>query len=178
MVELRGLRTKAGFNIAQALAPDQLRECEAQILIEARKPLDPALAVVARHATTKRCQRQVLHKLGKDIMALMHGDTLAAVGPHRCAAFPFTIEIETAPKSLFFPKFQHVSVRPTSNVGTAVILTYHLDGAEYRGSTSEFLSIECHTGKYRQLKEPVESDVRLGTAYWEEQPAGRPQLRG
>src|SRR5215467_6071661 len=120
MVELRGLRTKAGFNIAQALAPDQLRECEAQILIEARKPLDPALAVVARHATTKRCQRQVLHKLGKDIMALMHGDTLAAVGPHRCAAFPFTIEIETAPKSLFFPKFQHVSVGPTSNVGTAV----------------------------------------------------------
>src|SRR6516162_5788169 len=121
MVELRGLRTKAGFNIAQALAPGQLRECEAQILIEARKPLDPALAVVARHATTKRCQRQVLHKLGKDIMALMHGDTLAAVGPHRCAAFPFTIEIETAPKSLFFPKFQHVSVGPTSNVGTAVV---------------------------------------------------------
>src|SRR5215467_5684121 len=120
MVELRGLHTKPGFNIAQALAPGQLRECEAQILIEARKPLDPALAVVARHATTKRCQRQVLHKLGKDIMALMHGDTLAAVGPHRCAAFPFTIEIETAPKSLFFPKFQHVSVGPTSNVGTAV----------------------------------------------------------
>src|SRR6516164_3600488 len=120
MVELCGLCTKAGFNIAQALAPGQLRECEAQILIEARKPLDPALAVVARHATTKRCQRQVLHKLGKDIMALMHGDTLAAVGPHRCAAFPFTIEIETAPKSLFFPKFQHVSVGPTSNVGTAV----------------------------------------------------------
>jgi hypothetical protein len=51
---------------------------------------------------------------------LMHGDTLAAVGPHRCAAFPFTIEIETAPKSLFLPKFQHVSVGPTSNVGTAV----------------------------------------------------------
>src|SRR5215471_7198520 len=120
MVELRGLHTKAGFNIAQALAPGQLRECEAQILIEARKPLDPALAVVSRHATTKRCQRQVLHKLGKDIVALMHGDTLAAGGPHRCAAFPFTIEIETAPKSLFFPKFQHVSVGPTSNVGTAV----------------------------------------------------------
>src|SRR5215472_2318834 len=114
MVELCGLRTKAGFNIAQALAPGQLRECEAQILIEARKPLDPALAVVSRHATTKRCQRQVLHKLGKDIVALMHGDTLAAGGPHRCAAFPFTIEIETAPKSLFFPKFQHVSVGPAS----------------------------------------------------------------
>src|SRR5215467_13412404 len=127
MVELRGLHTKPGFNIAQALAPGQLRECEAQILIEARKPLDPALAVVARHATTKRCQRQVLHKLGKDIMALMHGDTLAAVGPHRCAAFPFTIEIETAPKSLFFPKFQHVSVGPTSNVGTAVHLYNGLD---------------------------------------------------
>src|SRR6516165_1998754 len=53
----------------------------------------------------------------------MHGDTLAARGPHRCAAFPFTIEIETAPKSLFFPKFQHVSVGPASNVGTAVRTT-------------------------------------------------------
>jgi hypothetical protein len=52
---------------------------------------------------------------------LMHGDILAAGGPHRCAAFPFPIEIETAPKSLFFPKFQHVSVRPISNVGTAVM---------------------------------------------------------
>src|SRR6516165_4265690 len=138
MVELRGLHTKAGFNIAQALAPGQLRECEAQILIEARKPLDPALAVVARHATTKRCQRQVLHKLGKDIMALMHGDTLAAVGPHRCAAFPFTIEIETAPKSLFFPKFQHVSVGPTSNVGTAVTVNQYstLSGRSCRSSPS------------------------------------------
>src|SRR5215467_5617729 len=135
MVELRGLHTKPGFNIAQALAPGQLRECEAQILIEARKPLDPALAVVARHATTKRCQRQVLHKLGKDIMTLMHGDTLAAVGPHRCAAFPFTIEIETAPKSLFFPKFQHVSVGPTSNVGTAVTRHKYCDRVSipYRG---------------------------------------------
>jgi hypothetical protein len=89
-------------------------------LIEAREPLDPALAVVTRHATTKRRQRQVLHKLGKDIMTLMHGDILAAEGPHRCGAFPFPIEIETTPKSLFFPKFQRVSVRPTSNVGTAV----------------------------------------------------------
>jgi len=86
-------------------------------MIEAREPLDLALAVVARHATTKRRQRKVLHELGKAIMALMHGGILAAAGPHRCAAFPFTIEIETAPKSLFFPKFQHVSVGPTSNVG-------------------------------------------------------------
>src|SRR5215468_2389816 len=117
MVELRGLHTKAGFNIAQALAPGQLRECQAQILIEARKPLDPALAVVARHATTKRCQRQVLHKLGKDIMTLMHGDTLAAVGPHRCAAFPFTIEIETAPKSLFFPSFSMLASDPPRMLG-------------------------------------------------------------
>jgi hypothetical protein len=52
---------------------------------------------------------------------LMHGDILAAGGPHRCAAFPFPIEIETAPKSLFFREFQHVSVRPTSNIGTAVM---------------------------------------------------------
>jgi hypothetical protein len=64
-------------------------------------------------------------------MALMHGDTLVAVGPHRCAAFPFTIEIETAPKSLFFPKFQHVSVGPTSNVGTAVIRIIELPPYHY-----------------------------------------------
>src|SRR5215469_16914739 len=158
MVELCGLRTKAGFNIAQALAPGQLRECEAQILIEARKPLDPALAVVARHATTKRCQRQVLHKLGKDIMALMHGDTLAAVGPHRCAAFPFTIEIETAPKSLFFPKFQHVSVGPTSR-----------NVAETRLLSLAWEEGPCDSSRYRRKEAHGRSASRLFLTAWHRQ---------
>ena len=80
MVELGRLRTKASFNIAQALAPGQLRERQAQILIKAREPLDLVLAIVAGHATTKRRQRQMLHELGKDVMALMHRATPRRVG--------------------------------------------------------------------------------------------------
>jgi hypothetical protein len=40
MVQPGRLRTKTSFNIAQALAPGQLRERQAQILIKARKALD------------------------------------------------------------------------------------------------------------------------------------------
>src|SRR5262245_12090618 len=51
MIELRLVCPQAGFDIAQALSPCELRECHAQILIETREALDLVLAVVARNAT-------------------------------------------------------------------------------------------------------------------------------
>ena len=53
MVELGGLRPKTGFDVAQALAPSQLRERQAQILVKTGEPLDLALAIVAGDATAK-----------------------------------------------------------------------------------------------------------------------------
>ena len=51
MIELRLVCPRAGFDIAQALSPCELRECHAQILIETREALDLVLAVVASNAT-------------------------------------------------------------------------------------------------------------------------------
>jgi hypothetical protein len=63
----------------------------------------------------------MLHELGKDVMALMHGSPLRQMAPQSCALLRLTIEIETSLKSLFFLPVQNVSLNPKSNVGTAVI---------------------------------------------------------
>jgi hypothetical protein len=72
MVEFCGLRAKASLDVAQAFAPRQLREGQRQILVEARKPLDLAFAVIALDAAPKRRQRQMLHHLGKPVMTFGH----------------------------------------------------------------------------------------------------------
>lgn len=72
MIELAALRSRAGFDVAQALAIGQLREGHAQVLIEAREALDLVLGLVARDAATKRVQRQVLHQLRENRLARVH----------------------------------------------------------------------------------------------------------
>jgi hypothetical protein len=100
MVQPGRLRTKTSFNIAQALAPGQLRERQAQILIKARKALDLAFTTVTDHATTKRRQWQMLHELGKDVMALLHEGILAC-GSARVPFFVSRLK-SRPPKNLYF----------------------------------------------------------------------------
>src|SRR6516165_5235311 len=72
MVELRRLNAKTSLNVTKALAPRQLRKGQTEILIEARKTLDLVFAAVALDTTSKRCQRQMLHDLGKNVMTFRH----------------------------------------------------------------------------------------------------------
>jgi hypothetical protein len=66
------LRCQARLDVAQRLAKHQLREGHRAELIQAREALDLVFAVVARHATPERGQRQVRHLLRESELALMH----------------------------------------------------------------------------------------------------------
>jgi hypothetical protein len=72
MVELGAVCSQAGFDIAQALSPCELRKCHAQILVETREALDLVLAVVVSNTTPEGRQRQVLHDLRENEFALVH----------------------------------------------------------------------------------------------------------
>jgi|SRR5688572_10858752 hypothetical protein len=58
--------------MSRKLSIGQLRERHREILVEAGKGLDLVLSTVARHATTKRCQRQVLRDLRENQFAQVH----------------------------------------------------------------------------------------------------------
>ena len=76
MIKLARLRPQTGCNVAQAFTPRQLRERKTAELVEAGKMLDLMIAIVAGHATTKRRQGQVIHKLRKNILVQVgHSDT-------------------------------------------------------------------------------------------------------
>jgi hypothetical protein len=75
-MEASSLRGQTRFDVAQRLAKGQLRERHGVELIEIRKRLDLAFAVVTRHTATKRRQRQVCHHLHEHELALMHRSPL------------------------------------------------------------------------------------------------------
>jgi hypothetical protein len=72
MIELRTLGSQAGFDVAQALWPCELRERHAQILFETGEVLDLVLAAITSDATPKGRQRQVLHNLSETKFALVY----------------------------------------------------------------------------------------------------------
>jgi len=76
MVELFFLGSQARFDVAQALSIGQLGERHTEILVEAGKSLDLVLSAIARYATMKRCQRQMLRDLRKHELAQVHRSLL------------------------------------------------------------------------------------------------------
>src|SRR5512132_3910017 len=73
VVEFSFLGSQARFDVAQALARGHLGEREREILVETRKCLDLVRFAIARHATTKGRQRQVLRQLREHEFAYVHG---------------------------------------------------------------------------------------------------------
>ena len=63
VVELARLCAQAGFDVAQTVSIGQLSECHAEVLVETGKALDLVRSAIARHATAKRGQRQMLRDL-------------------------------------------------------------------------------------------------------------------
>ncbi len=57
------MRPQADLDVAQALAVGQLRERQAQELVQAGERLDMAVAPVSTHAPAKNLRRQMLHEL-------------------------------------------------------------------------------------------------------------------
>lgn len=76
VVQLARLGSQTRFDVAQALAIGQLGKGHAKILIEAGKALDLVLAAIARHATAKRRQRQMLRDLREHQFAQVHRSPL------------------------------------------------------------------------------------------------------
>ncbi len=72
VVELGGLRTKAGCDVAQALAVSQLRERHAAKLIRATEIADTMIAAVTLDDATEGLPRKVIHQLGEHQFANAH----------------------------------------------------------------------------------------------------------
>jgi len=72
VVELAFLGSQARFDVAQALSIGQPDERHAEILVETGKGLDLVLSAIACHATTKRCQRQMLRDMHEHELAEVH----------------------------------------------------------------------------------------------------------
>jgi hypothetical protein len=81
VVELGGLRTQAGRDVAQALAISQLRERHAAKLIRATEIADTMIAVVTLDDTTEGLPRKMIHQLGEHQFAGMHAPHLCLKGP-------------------------------------------------------------------------------------------------
>jgi hypothetical protein len=64
--------TQARFDIAQALAIGELSKGHDHVLIETTEPFGVALALVARDASAKGMQRQVIHQLRENEFARIH----------------------------------------------------------------------------------------------------------
>ena len=72
MIELRAVCSQAGLNVAQTLAPCELHERHAQILVETGEMLDLVLAILTSDGTSKGRQRHVLHDLSENEFTLVH----------------------------------------------------------------------------------------------------------
>jgi len=73
MIQFGGLRSQTRFNVAQALAPCQLREGQTAKLIEAGEMLHLVLAAIAGRATAKHMPRQMIHHLREYVLPVVHG---------------------------------------------------------------------------------------------------------
>src|ERR1700743_287873 len=67
---------QADFDVAQALAPGELGEGHAQVLIQAGEALDVTIPAVLDYQPAERVQRTMLHELREHILALVHDDVL------------------------------------------------------------------------------------------------------
>jgi len=72
VVELGGLTSQTGFDVAQTLAISQLRKCHAKKLVETSKVFDFVLSVVSSDTSAESGQRQVRHHLRKNKFARVH----------------------------------------------------------------------------------------------------------
>jgi len=66
----------ARFDVAQALSISQLRKRHAEVLVETRKTFDLVGSAIARHATAKCREWQVLGDLREHQFAQIHPDRL------------------------------------------------------------------------------------------------------
>jgi hypothetical protein len=71
MIKLGALRFRAGFDIAQALAPRELSERQTAELIMTGKALDLPVAIVTRDATPENVPGQIVHHLRKNVAPCM-----------------------------------------------------------------------------------------------------------
>src|SRR5690606_1038323 len=78
VIQLGLMCPQAQLDLAQALAPGELGEGHAQKLVEAGEAFDVALSLIRMHGASKGRERQVIHQLGEDESALMHGAAPAA----------------------------------------------------------------------------------------------------
>ena len=77
VVEARAHRAETGLDVAQALAEGQLREREAEELVETREVADFVLALVAGDAGVELRQREERHDLREDGATTVHGPLLS-----------------------------------------------------------------------------------------------------
>ena len=76
VIELLLLGAQARFDVAQAFSVGQLSKRHGEVLVETRKAFHLVGACVARHASAKRRERQVLGDLREHQFALVHPDLL------------------------------------------------------------------------------------------------------
>ena len=74
VIELGGVRTQAGLDVAQTFSIGQLREGHAQELIEMREGECRIAAWVPADAPPEGMQRQMLHELGEHQFSRVHGN--------------------------------------------------------------------------------------------------------
>jgi len=72
VIELRSSRTQTSFDIAQAFAIRQLRECHTQELIPTRELLQLVGSLVTIYATMKLVRRKKVHQLRENRFARIH----------------------------------------------------------------------------------------------------------
>jgi hypothetical protein len=119
MIELRTMGSQAGFDVAQAPSPCELRERHAQILVETGEVFDLVLAAVTSDATPGR-QRQVLQ------CSMIRAKTSLPwfIGGHQgLANAPIRVEIETRQKQGLSLAYQSIIAYLALNVGTAMSCT-------------------------------------------------------
>ena len=74
-VKLGGVRRQAGFDVAQALAPGQLRERHCPELLGAGQAAHASIPGVPLHDPRKAGPRYELHQLGKQRLAFVHSQS-------------------------------------------------------------------------------------------------------
>ena len=79
MIELIGARVEAGFDVAQAFAPGQLREDQTDELLPTGEMFDLVVAAVAADATVELLAMKTIQELGKDVLTGVHGSKIAAM---------------------------------------------------------------------------------------------------
>ena len=76
MVQLAAGRAQAQFDVAQALPPGQLGKGQAEELIPAGERADAVVALIAGDAAGEQVVRDMVHQLGENGAAFVHGQRL------------------------------------------------------------------------------------------------------